>query len=103
MQVSRRYILHYLPQVQRAQKIYHTTPAYNMLLVSNPTLLRDAQTHFDHAKALNPDNDLAQAFLEKVCTQNMTRILNIFINHRYPFYRMVHDIIGKSLTTTVCF
>jgi hypothetical protein len=44
-----------------------------MLLVSDSILLRDAQTHFDHAKALDPDNDLAQAFLEKVCRQNITR------------------------------
>jgi len=34
--------------------------------VSDSILLRDAQSHFDHAKALDPDNDLAKAFLEKI-------------------------------------
>ena len=42
-----------------------------MFLASTGTLdsilLRDAQTHFDHVRALDPDNDFAQAFLEKVC------------------------------------
>lgn len=46
----------------------------NSLLAStlDSILLRQAQTHFDHAKALDPDNDLPQAFLEKVCKRKMT-------------------------------
>ncbi|KAF9534747.1 hypothetical protein CPB83DRAFT_888718 [Crepidotus variabilis] len=34
--------------------------------VANPGLLREAQTHFDHAKALEPDNLVVLADLEKV-------------------------------------
>jgi hypothetical protein len=50
-----------------------------LFIVSDSILLRDAQSHFDHAKALDPDNDLAQAFLEKVCRKSMTK--KIEFNH----------------------
>lgn len=38
--------------------------------------MRDAQTHFDHAKALDPNNDLTQAFLDKVCKQKTTNFFD---------------------------
>jgi len=46
--------------------LYLAQPASGSARTPDSILLRDAQTHFDHAKALDPDNDLPQAFLEKI-------------------------------------
>ncbi|KAF8812279.1 hypothetical protein BYT27DRAFT_7220944 [Phlegmacium glaucopus] len=46
--------------------LYLAQPTSASAKTLDSILLRDAQTHFDHAKALDPDNDFAQVFLEKI-------------------------------------
>jgi len=46
--------------------LYLAQPTSASARKSDSILLRDAQTHFDHAKALDPNNHLAEAFLKKI-------------------------------------
>ncbi|KAF8165501.1 hypothetical protein B0H34DRAFT_793880 [Crassisporium funariophilum] len=46
--------------------LYLAQPTLASAKLLNPILVRDAQTHFEHAKALDQENVVAQAFLDKI-------------------------------------
>ncbi|KAJ7228480.1 hypothetical protein GGX14DRAFT_346285 [Mycena pura] len=46
--------------------LYLAQPALETASQSNPTLLRDAQSHFERARALGPNSTIADAFLWRV-------------------------------------
>lgn len=53
--------------------------------------LRDAQSHFEHAKALDPSNFAAQAFLEKVRGIQLESLGGLLI--AYP---QISTLVGDS-------
>lgn len=54
-------------------------------------LLRDAQTHLEHAKSLDQDNSVAQVFLDKVRVHRNSEIVIIIpvnvVQNRYLEYK----------------
>ncbi|KAF7352610.1 RNA polymerase I-specific transcription initiation factor rrn11 [Mycena venus] len=52
--------------------MYISQPTSERISQFNPTLLRSAQTYFERAKILDPDNSMAEAFLHKIQKLNGT-------------------------------
>jgi len=49
---------------------------------SNPAMMREAEIHFDHAKVLDPENTVAQAFLDKVGKHSIVLTTSLILPRR---------------------
>jgi len=45
-------------------------------------MMREAEIHFDHAKVLDPENTVAQAFLDKVGKHNIGLTTSLILSRR---------------------
>ncbi|KAJ7240353.1 hypothetical protein B0H12DRAFT_56921 [Mycena haematopus] len=52
----------------------------------NPTLLRSAQTYFERAKVLDPDNLTAEAFLQKVGLLKIIAIIHYWVDSKIAWW-----------------